>query len=80
MTLRQMIMFPIEDLPLFSGTAPRGQMPHLERQAKVDAYLPPECEFCRVSGLVGLCLFMDSRHCWREEGQARLIPGSLSRP
>jgi len=70
MTLRQIVMFPTEDLPLFSGTAPRGRMEPLERQAEAEAYLPPECEFCRVSRLVGLCLFADSSCCWREEGPA----------
>ena len=60
-------LFQVEDLPLFSGTAPRGNVEPLEAEPEPEL-LPPECEFCRASGLVGLCLFKDPTSCWGEGG------------
>ena len=68
MTVRQLRMFQTEDLPLFSGTPPRGNVESLEAEPEQEP-LPPECEFCRATGLVGLCLFEDPAFCWvRVEG------------
>jgi len=61
-------MFQTEDLPLFSGTAPREVAEPLEADTEQEP-LAPECEFCRSTGIVGLCLFPGPAYCWREDGR-----------
>jgi hypothetical protein len=86
-----MIMFSTEDLPLFSATPLRAPLATPEFEAGPPGPLPAECEFCRATGLVGLCLFSDTTYCWREaerptrgetqltdQGQERWIPGQTN--
>jgi hypothetical protein len=68
-TATQLLMFQTEDLPLFSGTAPREVPEPLVAETEQQP-LPPECEFCQATGIVGLCLFPVPAYCWREYGRA----------
>lgn len=69
MTVTQLLMFQTEDLPLFSGTAPREATESLMPESGEQPLLP-ECEFCQATGIVGLCLFPGPTYCWRDYGRA----------
>lgn len=63
--MKQMNMFDTEDLPLFSGTAPKGTISPFEikDQAKQES-LPAHCHLCADTGRIDLYKF-----CWCEAGQ-----------
>ncbi len=75
MIVRQLRMFQTDDLPLFSGTSPRGHDEPLVALPE-QQLLPAACELCRCSwyehqqGLPpiqsGACLFGQARICWDE--------------
>ena len=64
-TARQIRMFQTADLPLFSGTVPRGNVEPLAAEPGQEP-LPAECEFCRATGIVGPCFFKEPAFCWCE--------------
>ena len=59
-----------EDLPLFTGTAPNGQVIPYQKEAQLKTEpLPFQCRFCRDTGRLG-----DHAFCWCEVGvQARQL-------
>lgn len=62
--MNQLTMFQTEDLPLFSETAPRGNVETFD--PKADAYQESlaDCRFCADTGVLGEYAF-----CWCEAGQ-----------
>lgn len=64
---KQMSMFSTEDLPLFSGTAPRGEVSPFEiKDHPRQEPLPANCTACADTGVLGEYAF-----CWCEAGQQR---------
>lgn len=62
---KQLTMFQTEDLPLFSGTAVRGQVrPFKPEPEPEQTPLPCTCRFCRDTGVLG-----EYAYCWCEAGQ-----------
>ena len=79
--IKQISMFQIEDLPLFSGTAPRRSVEPSEAACEHQQHpLAAECEFCYATRLVGLCLFSDPAVCWRDAEQSSYRPPSRTKP
>lgn len=65
MSTQQMTMFQIEDLPLFSGTAPKGSISTFEiKEQSRQEPLPTNCHICTGTGRIDLYKF-----CWCEAGQ-----------
>lgn len=63
----QLSMFQTEDLPLFSGTAPRGKVePFKAKPEPKQERLPASCDACADTGVLGEYAF-----CWCEAGQER---------
>ena len=61
----QLTMFETEDLPLFSGTAPRGRVdPFAPKVVHKQEHLPAKCRHCANTGVLGEHAF-----CWCEIGQ-----------
>ena len=65
--MKQAAMFPAgEDLPLFSGTAPKGKIdPFAPKAVHKQERLPAKCKHCADTGVLGRYAF-----CSCEAGQA----------
>lgn len=62
-----------EDLPLFSGTAPRVEPPKVKPSSKGrQSSLPFHCGGCMDTGIVRLKGRGAVKYCWCEEGRQRL--------
>ena len=69
--MQQAIMFETEDLPLFSGTAPRG---NIEKFDPCRVYgkitLDIKCKLCLDTGILQIRSGI-FRNCWCEAGQRK---------